>query len=283
MFNLRPAHTVSILSYHNISRNGAARKGVRKDTVRIADFERQMRCLKEKGFQVCPLSEVVSRIASGRSIGHKTVVITFDDGYESTYRLAYPVLQLHGFPFSVFLATDFIDTLSFPWLPSTAEDNAPPMRWEEVAALDGQGVEIGSHTAAHRFLPGMATGEMEKDLMRSSEVIGERVGHRPANFAVPFSFPLTHRQWPLFKRQLTSALNKARFSSCCTLCRGRIKAGEEVVFLPRAPVMRDDTLWSFYAKALGLYAYTGLPQVVYQNFFKKYDYGAEEIRTKEVG
>ena len=47
------------------------------------------------------------------------MVITIDDGYESTYRHAFPILKRHGFPATVFVYTDFLgggDALTWPQL-----------------------------------------------------------------------------------------------------------------------------------------------------------------------
>ena len=51
------------------------------------------------------------------------MAITIDDGYRSTYEIAYPVLRKHGFPATVFLYTDFVgaaDALTWPQMKEMA-------------------------------------------------------------------------------------------------------------------------------------------------------------------
>ncbi len=51
-------------------------------------------------------------------------------------------------------------------------------------------MEIGSHTASHRFPPRMAFGEIESELVRSKERIETMLGRPPIAVALPFSFPI---------------------------------------------------------------------------------------------
>ena len=90
----------------------------------------------------------------------------------------------------------------------------------------------------------------------------------PSSIALPFSFPLTHRQWPSFYGDLLAALKGLSYACCCTLQRGSVEGGEGVIFLPRVAVTGGDALPSFYAKALGLYRYTSPLQRLFQAFFK---------------
>jgi peptidoglycan/xylan/chitin deacetylase (PgdA/CDA1 family) len=144
------------------------------------------------------------------------------------------------------------------------------MSWSEAQALAVSGMEVGSHTATHRFPPRMAAGEIEAELLRSKEKIERMLGLAPFAVALPFSFPLAHRRWPSFEGDLLAAMRKASYTCCCTLQRGEARDVGGALFLPRVAVTGRDTTWSFYAKALGLYRYTGLPQRLYQAFFKKY-------------
>jgi peptidoglycan/xylan/chitin deacetylase (PgdA/CDA1 family) len=62
-------------------------------TVREADFEAQMRFLRENGYRVIPLEDLFEFLQFRRQIPARSVVITFDDGWRSVYDIAWPILK----------------------------------------------------------------------------------------------------------------------------------------------------------------------------------------------
>ena len=99
-----PRYTVPILTYHSFDYG--------RGTLSITpeNFEKQMRYLKDKGYNVIPLDELVAGIKNKKKFAHNTVVITIDDGYENNFTYAYPVLKKYGFPAIIFLITNQIGT-----------------------------------------------------------------------------------------------------------------------------------------------------------------------------
>lgn len=102
---------VAILMYHAVVRAPLAVP----DWCFISerDFLRQMEYL-HRNFKVISLAEAVVNLQEN-SINEPTVVITFDDGYQNVYDVAYPVLSQFGLPATVFLNTAFINTANTVW------------------------------------------------------------------------------------------------------------------------------------------------------------------------
>jgi peptidoglycan/xylan/chitin deacetylase (PgdA/CDA1 family) len=68
------------------------------------------------------------------------VAITIDDGYRSTYEIAYPILRKYAFPATVFLYTDFVGA-------------GDAMTWAQMKEMSGTGlVEIQPHSKSHANL-----------------------------------------------------------------------------------------------------------------------------------
>jgi peptidoglycan/xylan/chitin deacetylase (PgdA/CDA1 family) len=78
--------------------------------MRIRDFEDQMRYLSQN-CDVVPLDSYLTPNLDGR----RRVAITFDDGYQSNFDLAFPILKRYGFSATIFLNTAFTDTDDYPW------------------------------------------------------------------------------------------------------------------------------------------------------------------------
>src|SRR5210317_1949884 len=73
-FWLYPKYTVPILMYHYVNDG--------EGTLFVApeNFERQMKYLRDKNYNVISLDEFVENKRQSKDFSHNTVVITFDDG-----------------------------------------------------------------------------------------------------------------------------------------------------------------------------------------------------------
>ena len=66
-------------------------------------FRRGMARLHESGYRTLSLLAAVDCLRRGVSFPDRALVITFDDGYQTVYDEAFPVLQRYGMPATVFL------------------------------------------------------------------------------------------------------------------------------------------------------------------------------------
>jgi peptidoglycan/xylan/chitin deacetylase (PgdA/CDA1 family) len=109
----------AILMFHRVvPRQSRERVHSLAEIVVFADtFERQMRFLAER-CRVIPLRELVDALRDKRPPPAGSVVITFDDGWEDNYLHAFPVLQRHGLPATIFLTAGFVDTERLFWQES---------------------------------------------------------------------------------------------------------------------------------------------------------------------
>ncbi len=68
-----------------------------------------------KNYKILPLAEIVDRLNAGDTMPDRSVALTFDDGYESNFQLAYPILQQLSLPATIFLTTGYIDRTEHLW------------------------------------------------------------------------------------------------------------------------------------------------------------------------
>ena len=81
-------------------------------------FRKQMQLLKQR-FQPMRLTDVAAALDAGDALPPDAVVVTFDDGYDDNYRIAYPILRELGIPATFFVSTGHIDTgrpFAYDWL-----------------------------------------------------------------------------------------------------------------------------------------------------------------------
>jgi len=263
----------TILVYHGIV-GDTAEGFFPNDSVRVKNFERQMRFLREQSFNVISLSKILSYLEEKVSIPTRTVAVTFDDGYRDTYTNAFPIMRRYDIPATVFLAASFIGQSGpFPWLELIHKPYADaryPLNWGQVRELRAAGIEMGSHTFTHCFLPGANKERIFYELSKSQECIKNNLNEDINLFALPYSFPIIHRTWPSFQKELIELLREKSYRCCATMLRGHVTSRDNPFTLNRIPMGIYDDIKLFQAKLRGCYAWSRLPQQIYQSLFKKY-------------
>lgn len=145
-------------------------------------FEQQMKALKEGGYSVISTAELIEFLSFRKAIPKKAVVINLDDGYRSTYEIAYPILKKYGFTATLFIYTSFVG----------ASKNA--LTWEQLKAMKADGFEVGSHSVNHVDLSKKLAGESEKDylarvkreLLVSKQVLDGQLNQNTQYIAFPY-------------------------------------------------------------------------------------------------
>ena len=102
----------TVLTYHRIGDPQSAPPGIVSCTP--PQFDRQMRWLASTGRAVA-LGELLAARAEGRPTAPGAVHVTFDDAYGDFRDLAWPILQRHGVPVTLFVPTAFPDTQRRFW------------------------------------------------------------------------------------------------------------------------------------------------------------------------
>lgn len=90
-----------------------------RSVVGVDAFDRQMGHLAAN-YTCLPLSELVERLAAGRPLPPHLAAVTFDDGFHNNRVHAWPVLQRHGVPATIFLTTGLIGGHAMMWTDRVA-------------------------------------------------------------------------------------------------------------------------------------------------------------------
>ena len=173
-----PVNALVVLQYHHISDDTPASTSTSPEV-----FEKHLEYLDQQNFDVIGLDKLAALIRQGKPLPDKTVVITFDDGYLSVYKQAYPRLARYGFSFSVFINT----------LPHNAE-NPLFMSWEQMREMSAHGVIFANHTVSHPHLIRRGQGESASEwrqrvwneISRAEEIIRQQLQQHHKLLAYPY-------------------------------------------------------------------------------------------------
>ena len=172
-----------ILCYHAISETWPS-----VGAVVPSALERQLAFLLRRGYRARTLSAALAEPSPQR-----TLVVTFDDAFQSVIDRGLPVLKSLGIPATLFVPTDFVDrsepmtwsTLE-QWAGGPHEKELRPMTWDGVRALAQAGWEVGSHTCSHPNLTRVDDEEALRELSCSREICEDRLQRPCDGFAYPF-------------------------------------------------------------------------------------------------
>jgi peptidoglycan/xylan/chitin deacetylase (PgdA/CDA1 family) len=125
---------IAVITYHHIDDH--AESGV---TISRALFESQLLDLKRRGYQFITL-EQFERFFAGGKVPPNAVLVTFDDGYQSFYTNAYPILRKLSIPAVNFVITKDLEDPLHTTIPSLSRDDIRRM----VDAKSG--MQFGCHS-----------------------------------------------------------------------------------------------------------------------------------------
>jgi peptidoglycan/xylan/chitin deacetylase (PgdA/CDA1 family) len=228
----KPPPGVVVLIYHRVG----GRSGSEVD-LPLGLSEEQMSHLASTG-RVVPLGTAVDVLRGQKGLDGPMVVVTFDDGTADFAEQAVPVLVRHRIPVTLYAATSFIggagarppagDTLSWSALADTLTTGL---------------VDVGSHTHGHRLLDRLPEAEVEAELDRSIELVGEHLGRTPQDFAYPKAVPGS----PAADRAVRERFRSAALAGT----RPNLVGAADLHRLARSPVQRSDGMRWFRKKAVG--------------------------------
>lgn len=190
------SYAAVILQYHHVSSETPA-----ITSLSVFDFKKHMDYLKDNQFNVIALPDLMEKVVKKQAIADKTVVITFDDGYDNVYTNARPILKELGWPYTIFVNPKFID-----------DKYSRHMTWAQLNELIKEGVTIANHTTQHDYMVRPPKGtdiftwekQMLADVDKAEARIKAKTGHNYKMLAYPYGE---------FNQRLQVALKKSGYIS----------------------------------------------------------------------
>ncbi len=178
----RARQRIPILAYHSVSDSPAA--AIAPFTVRPDDLARQLDLLATGGHRALTLSGLLDLLDAGAPLPRRTVVVTFDDGFEDNLTVAAPMLEERSLAATVFVTTGFL-----AGGPDAGYERPGPMlEWDSLLPLEAFGIEIGSHGHSHRPLDVLSHAEVRMELRLSKALLEATLGHRIEVLAYPHGY-----------------------------------------------------------------------------------------------
>lgn len=194
-------------------------------TVTVPAFEEQLRLLRHAGYRPASLDEIWAGL-QGRTPAGRGIVLTFDDGYEDNYAVAFPLLKKYGWTGTFFVVTSTIGTRGH-------------MTPAQLAEMSASGMAIESHGQHHIDFSQLSIGAARTELSKSKQIIAGWSG-KPVEF---FAYPAGR-----FNAPLERLLADLGYQGALTEIPGFVSASSRPFALERVRVDHDDSLATFARK-----------------------------------
>ena len=220
-----------ILMYHRIDGHSATSAL----SVSPESFARQMGLFHRLQYRVVPLNNIVQRVLREEVPERGEVALTFDDGFESVYTQAYPVLRQYGMPATIFIVTDWVGTPGY-------------MTWDQIRELAAHGFEVGCHTKSHPWLPAVDDEWAGDEVITARRIIRQQVPSATVRF---FSYPMG-----AYNAHIKRAVQDAGYVAACATNPGRRSSWRDLFALKRLRISRSsDNPFVFWIETSGYYTW----------------------------
>ena len=209
-----PAQSFRVLCYHDIRDNLRTTMATSPESTAIDTREliRHFSWLQKNDFHPVSLQQIIDARAGGVALPPRAVLLTFDDGYQSTYTKVFPLLKQFHYPAMIALVGDWMDTTGQPNTHVAPGTNF--LTWDQVRDMQKSGlVEVASHSyglhqgilanpqgnllpaaTSHRYSPTEKKYEsdaayaerLKADLVRNVDLIERQTGQRPRAMVWPY-------------------------------------------------------------------------------------------------
>jgi len=222
---------ITFLMYHELELAGRklcqSEPGYVRYILPLETFRSQMEWLKHSGVRGLSVGEAL------RFPTEPSVCITFDDGCETDWIAAAPVLRELGFYATFYLTAGFLGTPGY-------------LSAEQVRALDAQGFEIGCHSMTHAYLSDLPETGLQREIVDAKTKIEQILGHAIEHFSCPGG-RYNQRALAMARRAGFKTVANSEFhandSSTSTLELGRVAMLRDLSIAHFSAICQDRGLW----------------------------------------
>ena len=221
-----PAIPNLVLMYHEITSNPTY-----SSDVSINNFREQMQWLKNNGYTTISTDDLFMG-----TLPAKSVMITFDDGYEGNYNNAKPILESLNMKADFFVHTDYVG------VPSTTSWNH--MTWTQLRTLDASTLfSVNSHTKTHPHLTQITAAQLTTEVTVSKQKLETELGGVRNYFAYPFGD---------YNANVISASQSAGYTICFAVEDKGLFGKPRKFSIPRKGIGKDITTIQAFKTRIGI-------------------------------
>ena len=155
------------LMYHRFEENKYP-----STNIKIKDFKEHLKIIEENKIKFINPRDFEKELKNNKR--ERKVLLTIDDGFQSFYKNAWPILKEKKIPFILFVSTREIGAFNY-------------MTWDQIKEISKEDfVEIGNHSHTHEYLADESNELIKEDIAKSISIFEKNLGKNSKFFSYPF-------------------------------------------------------------------------------------------------
>jgi peptidoglycan/xylan/chitin deacetylase (PgdA/CDA1 family) len=206
-----PEDTMSgvILSYSRIGEDSYP-----ESNLRIQQFDAHLQEMAGEEYNVIPLPDLISAIKNQSKLPPRTVAITLDGAYRSSYENAIPKLLAQNLPFTIFYAADH-----------TADNIHQHINIDELKSLSRNAlVTLAILPSTYARLSQLETSDVRRLISNAKKFHRDNFGEEAQFFSYPYGE---------YTAQIADTIKEYNFDAGFGIHSGVVYPGADMSFLPR--------------------------------------------------
>lgn len=143
-------------------------------------FKRMMRWFVTAGYKTATSAQWLEV-----DLPKKRVLLTFDDGYDDLFDHLLPLAIEHHLTPVIFLVAERVGASNL-WDQRSGLRARNLLSWPQIREMQKYGIEFGSHTLTHPYLPGVSHQHLRREVGDSKRRLEDSLGVEVGSFAYPY-------------------------------------------------------------------------------------------------
>ena len=209
-----PCTVTPVIFYHHIQDLVTSKKKGQTALSTTPEFlKAHLSYIQKSGYNIVTPNDLADFFNSGKQLPSKSIILSFDDGYEDFYTVAYPILKEFNVHATLFLPTGLVGNNDY-------------LNWDQVTEMANSGlVYIANHTWSHHPMSDLKTADSEIGTAH------KQLADRSLNSAKSFAYP-----YGTYNYAAEVKLSNLGYSSAFTTQYGKTLCKQKRFALPRIRV-----------------------------------------------
>ncbi len=199
---------IPVICYHSINKDPSGKSPI---IISPEKFRQHLQTIKDNGYTTLTMAQFNDYLFGDKPIPEKSVLLTFDDGYEDNYTNAFPILKEFNMNATIFVISSYMDGNEY-------------MSPSNIKEMSDYGIDIESHTVSHLRLSELSYEQQFNEIKNSKQAIEKITGKPVISIAYPEG---------KYNEDTKKAVLEAGYAMGFTIDRGYVGIGDNATLLNR--------------------------------------------------